>query len=90
MKILTSSEKILIGLGFSKAGENKMFKYDILMEVLNYYVAAVNQPSCLLDFMYMKDLFRELKNINWKSQTSEAFTFVCFINRLVDKGTESG
>ena len=60
------------------------------MEILNYYIASMSHPSCLLDFKYLKDLFHELRSLNWKSKTNEALTFVCFINKIVDKGTDSG
>ena len=44
-KIMEVSEHMMVGMGFNKIQQNKILKYDILILLLDYYIACVKWPA---------------------------------------------
>jgi hypothetical protein len=89
-RIVFFSERAQVEAGFGKIASNKMVKYDILMLILDYYIAAAKwpciQPNSKANF---RDLFGQLSTLNWKQSPDEFIKYLVFMNSLIDRAIET-
>lgn len=89
IKIIEVSQMCMVGMGFDKLQQNKILKHDILLLLLDYYIASFKWPAvATFQAKPIKYMLYQLFSLNWSSKTVEYMKYVGFMNVLVDRCIE--